>query len=651
MLWLDLETRSQCDLTREGLLRYAMHPSTQIICMSYAFDDEPVTTWFASDAPFPAEVRDYIQNTDKPLSAQNAAFERHMFDFVIANDFNLSAPALERWQCTSARAMAHGLPANLENICKAMDLPIQKQAEGKRLIREYCAPYHKTEFDPGDKELMQDYCETDVETMRMFCSVLRQLEPEEWEQYHVTEIMNDRGVPLDIPFVSAALEYADDIRADVATEIVKLTDGRIQKPTERKARDEWLKEQLSEELLELITVTKKDVEKIKFDAEYRGILAEHPDTPKIVVDFIELVEQAGGATISKYKAMMNTHVNGRVHGSLIWNGAGATGRFASRGLQLQNFKRDVFKDPEPLIEAVISGVGIDRPAQSLGRLVRSSITSPRRLTYSDYSQIEARVLPWLADDPRAEKTLDIFRGGRDLYSENAVGMFGLNDIGEVTPELRQSAKQGVLACGFGGGAGAVQAMARGYGLKYSFDQANGIKTAWRTANPWALPFWYGLKDAAQTAVRMPGTPQQFARLTFLYDGGDWLWMRLPSGRCLAYFQPKFEVVEYPWGDEGWELTCLWGSGKPKAGEKWPRRVLNHLILSENATQATAADVMREAIVRAHKKGLEVLFSVHDELVVEGDCFDELHQVMITPPTWAGGLPIEADTQVAKRYGK
>lgn len=651
MLYLDLETRSHCDLKSQGLLRYAQDPTTETICMSYAFDGGPVVTWFAEDGPFPAEVRDYIENTDGPLVAHNAAFERHLFDFVLGNDYQLKPPALHRWQCSSARAMAHGLPGSLKDVCRALGLPMQKQAEGTRLIRDYCAPFFKTEWQGNDKELMRDYCEMDVITMRQFCSVLRDLTPDEWRQYHVTETMNDRGVPLDIPFVKAALEYADDVRSDVARQIGELTEGRVTKATERKSRDEWLAEKLSPELLDLITVESKGVEKIKFDKEYRAALLAAPDLPPEVDQFIELVEQAGGATISKYKAMVNTHVEGRVHGSLIWNGAGATGRFASRGLQLQNFRRDVFKDPEPYIESVISGAGLDRPAESLGRLIRSAIYSPDGLTYSDYSQIEARVLPWLANDPKAENTLDIFRGGRDLYSENAVGMFDLRSVKEVTPDLRQAAKQGVLACGFGGGAGAVQAMARGYGLRYSYEQADDIKQAWRAANPWALPLWYGLKDAAKQAVQSPGLAMHHGRLSFMYDGGDWLWMRLPSGRCLAYCKPRFDLVEYPWGDEGWELTCLWGSGKPKAGQEWPRRTLNHLILSENATQATAADVMRETIVRAHDAGLAVLFSVHDELVVEGHCHDDLHAIMETPPTWAAGLPIAADTQTSYRYGK
>ena len=650
MLWVDLETRSQVDLGNKGLLNYALDKTTEVICMSYAFGDEPIKTWFAEDDDFPVEVIAYI-STGEPLVAHNASFERHLFDFVLANDYDFTPPKLTQWRCSSAWAMAHGLPGSLKDVCRALDLPIQKMAEGARLIRDYSAPYFKTEWAGDDKAIMQEYCETDVETMRMFCSVLRPLTDAEWNQYHITEQLNDRGVPLDIDFVVSALDYADAIRQDVNKNIQKLTAGKVAKSSERKSRDEWLATKLTDDQLELITVQKKGVSKIKFDAEYRTLLAAQPELDNDVSNFIELVEQAGGATISKYKAMANTHVNGRVHGSLIWNGAGATGRYSSRGLQLQNFRRDVFKDPEPIIEAIKANVGVDSPADTLGRLIRSAITSPKGLTYSDYSQIEARVLPWLTNDDRAEATLDIFRDGRDLYSENAIGMFDLRSIEDVTPDMRQAAKQGVLACGFGGGARAVQAMAKNYGLKYSFDQADSIKSSWRNANQWASPFWYGLKEAAREAFHSPGLVTQCGRLKFMSDGRDYLWMMLPSGRLLAYIKPKVELVDYPWDEQGWELTCLWGSGKPKKGEKWPRRVLNHLILSENATQGAAADVMRETIVRASNKGLEVLFSVHDELVVEGYCHEELHRIMTTPPDWTKGLPIDADTQESTRYGK
>lgn len=649
--YLDLETRSQCDLIAHGLMRYAQDPSTEVICMSYAFDDGPVSTWFAEDGPFPQLVADHIANGGV-FYAHNAAFERHLFDFVLSNDYNFTPPKLEQWRCSAARAMAHGLPHALGKICRALDLPLQKQAEGTRLISWYSKPNFRTEWAGEDKQLMQDYCEMDVLTMRQFCSVLRELEPQEWEQYYATERMNDRGVPLDIPFAEAAMRYSEEVKTDVNARIQEHTGGAVRGALARKSRDAWLFERITDEQKKLLVVHKDGKKKYSLDKEHRANLAAAKNLNHEAAKLLELMEEAGGSAVSKYKAMANTHVEGRVFGSLIWNGAGATGRYSSKGLQLQNFRRDVLKDPEPVIADIIAGKEVEQPSVMLGRLVRSAITSKERLTFSDYSQIEARVLPWLSGaSDSAEQTLDVFRNGRDIYTETAVGMFDLNNTEEVTPDLRQAAKQGVLACGFGGGAGAVQNMAKGYGLIYDYDKANGIKEAWRKANPWAEPFWYGLKDAAQSAVRQPNTPFSAGRVTFQSDGRDFLWMMLPSSRVIAYIQPRFEFVLMPWGDESYELTCIWGGAKPKAGEKWPRRTVSHLILSENATQATAADVMRETIVRADQAGLPILFTVHDELVVEGECFDELHQIMIDPPNWAVGLPIDADTQVSDRYGK
>ena len=634
-------------------MNYATCPTTQVICASYAFDDGDITTWFAEDnKKFPQEVIDYI-NKGGELSAHNAQFERYMFDFVLSNDYNFKAPKLTQWQCTAARAMAHGLPGALGNICRAMNLPLQKQTEGKRLIRDYSAPGFLTQWKTGDKELMQSYCETDVETMRQFCGCLRQLTADEWEQYHVTEKMNDRGVPVQVEFAAAALKYSEQIKYDVDSKILKHTKSKVRNSRARKERDLWLLPQLTKSELELIKVYKGDKESISLDKEHQGYLLASPTLASPVRGFLELLQDAGGAAISKYKSMVNYHNNGRVYGSMVWNGAGATGRYSSRGLQLQNFKNNVFDEPQPYIDKILQGKQVEKPADTLGRLTRSAITCDKGLTYSDYSQIEARVLPWLAgyDDDDAESVLDVFRNDRDVYSETAVGMFNLNAISEVTKALRQSAKVAVLACGFGGGANALLSMAKAYGMTMTADEAKNIVTLWRSANPWAERLWFGIKHAAHQAVSNPETMTQHGRIRFMFDGKDFLWMMLPSGRCLAYFQPKFELVDYPWGDSGVELTCLWGGGKPKAGQPWLRRNLNHLILSENATQGTAADVMRETLVRADKAGLNTLFSVHDEMIVEGECFDKLHSLMTVPPVWADRLPIAADTQYAQRYGK
>jgi DNA polymerase bacteriophage-type len=639
MLWLDLETRSQCCLKSHGLYQYARHETTQVICMSYAFDDNPVTTWFSEGAPFPASVLEYIKNGGA-ITAHNAAFERQIFENVLKIDVGLT-----QWRCSSARALARSLPASLGNLCIALDLPIQKQKEGARLIREYSAPGFLTQWKPGDKETMRDYCEMDVATMRMAMSVVPDITPDQWRQYHITEDINDHGVPVDIQFATAALERSEEIRADVNAQLCELTDGCVQKHTARKDRDAWFRREFEEDHIKPLIKN----EKIAFDKEKRTALLSNPETPDRLRRFAELIEDAGGSTVAKYKSMSDTHVSNRVRGSLIWSGAGSTGRFSSRGLQLQNFKRNVFENPQEQIDLVLAGAPLNKPSDTLARLVRSAIHSPHGLTWSDYSQIEARVLPWLSADPAGESILDIFREGRDIYTENANRMF----TGSTAPnDPRQAAKCAVLSLGFGGGQRALRNMAKNYGLVLSEDEAENIKEAWRNANPWAKPFWYGLARAAQNAVLNPGQVFTQGRLSFLYNYPDWLWMQLPSGRVIAYPQPRWEMDQAPWEDEPSEkLTVLWGSGKRKAGQPWPRRALSHIILSENATQGAAADLMREAIVRAYDADLPVLFSVHDELVVEGHCADKLTEVMTTAPAWADGLPIDADTVEGFRYGK
>ena len=649
MLWLDIESRSQCDLIKSGLARYARDLTTEVICISYAFDEGEVKTWFAEDEPFPQELIEYF-NSGQTIYAQNASFERNMFDFVISNDYEFTPPKLEQWRCSSARAMSHGLPGSLGDICKALDLPLQKQKEGTRLIREYSAPGFSTEWKNNDKQLMQDYCEMDVLTMRQFCSVLRELSDEEWHQYHVTEKMNDNGVPIDIKFATSALLYSEEIKSDVDLRIRNHTEGSVPNARSRKLRDAWVLKRLDDKHKKLLEVKRKGEIKISFDQKHRENLLNSEDTPTEVRKMVELVEEAGGSAVAKYKSMVNTHVDNRCFGAMIWNGAGATGRYSSRGLQLQNFKRDVFDEPDELIQQINSKKSVASPSITLGRLTRSAIYTKKGLTFSDYSQIEARVLPWLADEPNSHKVLEAFKADRDIYIENACGMFDV-EYDQVSKDDRQAAKTAVLACGFGGGVGALLAMASAYGISFSDDKAQEIVRRWRNANSWAQNLWYGLKEAMWAAVRHPCGVFHYKRIKFLFDGKDWLWMMLPSGRCLAYFSPRFEEVEYPWGDTGVEVTCLWGGSKPKVGEKWPRRTLNHLILAENATQATAADLMRETIVRVHEAGYKLLFSVHDELIIEGMHKENLTNLMTVSPQWAEGLPIEADTQEGERYGK
>lgn len=652
ILWVDLETRSDIDLLTKGLMRYAQSPTTHIICLSYAFDSLPVVTWFPEDSPeIPKDLRGYIENSDGLLYAHNATFERTIFEYVIANDFHINPPALNRWRCSMVRAKAHGLPASLKQLGECLRVETKKRSEGARLIRDYSQTTggRATPWKKNDKSLMQDYCEADVVCMRQICSMLRELTNQEWHQYELNEEINEHGVPVDIELAKAAMKYSDAVQKEMNNRIYQLTDGEVPSASERKSKTMWLRRVLPKTLLD--SITNKETGNLRLDKKVREELAERSDTPQVVKDFIGCIDSAGGATIAKYKRMVDTHLNGRVHHVLQWNGAGTTGRYSSKGVQLQNMRRDAIDDPSLLIDKIKAGKNIDKPSDTLGRLIRSAITCKGGVTYSDYSQIEARILPWLTKTPEGDAALEIFYSGRDLYEENARKMFCLQSGEKVTSDLRQAAKVAVLSCGFGGGKHAIISMSKNYGLSYSEEEAEEIKNQWREANPWAPKFWWSFNSAVMKAVLTPGKPQTVGRVSLQYDGIFWLWMMLPSGRLLAYGNPRVEMVQTPWGEEKKAVTAIWGAKKPKAGEKWPRRTINHIVLSENATQATAADIMRETVVRAEDSDIPVLFTVHDEIIVEGRHEEQLHKVMTEAPTWALGLPIDAVTTYSKRYGK
>lgn len=635
--WLDFETTSMCNLTTQGLQRYVEAPTTEVICLGWAINDAEVQCWFPEDGPFPQELIDHVK-ADGLMYAQNSIFDRLVWDFVLANDYEVPVPKQAQWRCSSARAMAHGLPANLKDICKAIDLPLQKQEEGLRLIHQYsCRGPQPWEND--DKQLMADYCIMDVRTMRLFCSVLRELSDSEWAEFHANERINEFGIPIDVKFAEAALSYADDIKADVDDSIKELTKGAVASARSRKTRDAWLFERINGDQKELLAVHKNDVKKYSLDQEHRDNLLAAPDLRPEVEKLIQLMNDAGGSSTSKYKSMANTHVDGRVHHALVWHGA-ATGRWSSKGIQLHNMPRKAFDEPEELVQDVLEDYEITNPASTLSRLLRASITSPDGITFGDWAAIEGRVCPWLANDPRAEDTLDVFRRDEDIYVATAEAM-GMDD--------RQAGKVAALSMQFAGGANALQRMAKSYGTFYTYEEADHLKSLWRTGNAWCVEFWHSLRAAADEAVNCPNTVTGAGRIEFYFDGGDWLWMKRPSGGLQGYFQPRFELVTYPWGGEGYELTALAGSRKPKAGQPWPRMTLTAGILIQNATQGTAADLMRDCVMRSQH--LPVIGHVHDELLAEGDHRVEVKQIMEFTPSWAKGLPIKAEVEYKMRYGK
>lgn len=321
ILQIDFETKSQCDLLTVGVNKYATDPTTQVHMMGWAFNDEPAVVW-TPDQPFPQRIIDHVKAGGE-LRAWNAQFERLIWWYVLGPDFDLPEPKLEQFKCTAARARAHGLPGSLKDAGRALDLPMQKQESGQRLIKLYCIPGHKTEIPPDDWALFLEYCRMDVEVERQIGTFLRELTDSEWQDYWANERINDRGVPIDVSFARAAQAYGEAIKRDADGKIHELTNGAVPNARSRKKRDEWLRPQLAEHHLECLTENGV----LKFSQPRREELLQQKDLGPEVRRFTELVDEAGGATLGKYKALADRSMEGRLHGAFLFSGGGQTGRY------------------------------------------------------------------------------------------------------------------------------------------------------------------------------------------------------------------------------------------------------------------------------------------------------------------------------------
>lgn len=651
MLWIDFETRSRCDLPSRGVYNYAQDPSTQVLCMSYAFDDEDVQTW-TPDQPFPTRVAIY----NGQIRAHNAAFERLIFWYVICPDFGVPEPALERFYCTAAQARANCAPGSLEDVGRFAGAGMRKDHRGAALVRALSIPQANGAFRE-DAALMQEmieYCEQDVRAMRAFSKAMRGLTDEELLDYHVNERINDRGVRLDRPLAQAAVRYAAAEQEEIETvfrEITGLTS--VRSPRMR----EWVLERVGPQAKAMMMVWKDGEQKASIDKTVRGNLLamENPDeVPAEVAEVVQCADDLWASSVAKFEraASLADDLDSRVRGAFVFAGGSATGRASSYGLQVHNFPRKCARDPELARQALVRGHQIvpefgKRVTDVLKSMLRPALIPAEGKSFAvfDYAQIEARVTPWLS--MKGEETLDVFREGRDIYVAVASRMFNVDEAA-VTDEQRQLGKVAVLACGFGGGVGAFSAMGRVYGVHMPESEARRTVDLWRRANPWAVPFWSDLEHAYTRAIRRPGEVFKAGRVQYMMQG-EHLWYALPSGRVLCYPYARFEEDGVSYAKASW---------KPAADAKeWPRARLWKGLACENIVQATANDILREALRGLNAAGVEVVLHVHDEIVAEIDTdkSEELaaamRAVMVTPPAWAEGLPLGASGKVMQRYGK
>jgi DNA polymerase len=656
---IDYETSAPLDLTVVGAYRYA--PSATIMCAGYAiyeentFKPEMVKPWRAwKGEPMPDDLRAALQDSAVRKFAWNAQFERLITRHCTDADVDL-----EEWYCTAARARASAYPGKLDLCAKALAIPQKKDLAGGKLMKKLSTEGTGTE---EEYERVLEYCLQDVVVEATIGMVIRDMTAEEWEDYHVCERMNDRGIPIDVELARAAQKYAEVEAAEIAKELNAATGGAITSAKQFARIKQWVAVK-APEIAEQFT----DAETGKFslDRSARTTIFESDlNLSEEVREVLELIDDAGRASTAKYAAIENrTDTDGRLRGAYLFNGAGQTGRFSAMGFQPHNLVRDKLDNAGDVIEAVLDGASAGEVTKlsgqnmltTLARMLRPTIVAENGnvLAWADYSAVEARALPWLSASPAAEPLLDLFRKNEDVYKYAAAGIYNLK-ASEIDKAQRQIGKVATLSMGYGGGANAFRKMARNYGLKITDETAEEIKVAWRLANPWAKTFWRDLEGAAVRAARNPGTIETAGRIKYLMHG-DMLYALLPCGRLIAY--PETEVVEVDgkYGPQA-RVSSLKASMHPKKGETaWPRVTLYGGLLAENATQAFCASLLRAAVRRLDEAGWPVVMHTHDEVLVEvaedevDDAKAALQEAMLTN-AWPD-LPLAADPEHGYSYDK
>ena len=686
--FLDFETYSDCDI-KAGTYRYATDPSTRVLLAGYAIgDDEPTpcsaTDWLDMPADFHRHHARVIRG-EAVWAAWNAGFDKAIWNY--ATDY----PELEHRHIIDvmAQAVAAGLPADLSMASRMAGGEHTKVAGGKALIGLFCTlKGHKgvcgtPASHPEEWALFRAYLRGDITSMRDVFQITRQLPRQDWQEYWAMERVNERGVYVDEKMVAHAARLAGEDSLRSRQELAQLTAGAVHSVDEIAKITRWLLERLPPEGRTILLVREQEIDDdgaITRPAKFaltRGqvqrllvmMKAKYPGLHK-VIRVLEIRLYGGSKTPAKFNKIQSSQVDGILYGQYVFNGAGQTGRASSRGVQIHNLARDTLKYEHEAVEALLASVnyeqfsrlGDDSPvSRKLSLLIRPAFIpgGTRMFVWSDWSQIEARVLPWLAGD---ESRLDIFRAVDadksvpDIYTRSAAAISHL-PIDQVTKAIRQRGKVAELALGFGGGVGALHAMGAGYGLHLDDDEAKTIVTRWREANPWCVRFWSRLAQAVEDAMTQPGQFFSAGRVAYRYEpnylGGSLLCV-LPSLRVLTYRAIRYDRVEelddddQPTGQFSTKLRFARGYGRVN---------LWHGMFCENIVQAVAADCLRGTLVRLEQEGFYTRLHTHDEVVIE--CAAEnaehyavrLREVMQRGFDWSRGLPLMSAETVSPYYTK
>lgn len=643
---IDIETFSSVDLIKSGVYRYCESPDFEILLFAYSVDGGEVQVIdLACGEKIPPAIISALSDPAITKRAFNAQFER----ICLSRFLGFSAGTFldpSGWHCTMVWSATLGLPLSLEGVGAVLGLEKQKLQEGKNLIKYFCVPCAATKINGGRRrnlpqhetekwETFKAYNKRDVETEIGIQEKLSKLpvSDTEWKNYRLDQIINDRGIALDMDFVKQAISCDEVTKTRLRSSMQYLTN--LDNPNSVQQMKEWL----ADNGLETDTLGKAAVAELIKTA------------PPELAEVLSLRQELAKSSVKKYTAMENVvGSDGRARGLIQFYGANRTGRYAGRLIQVQNLPQNHLPDLEDARNLIKAGLFdavdmlYDSTSGVLSELIRTAFVPKdgSRFIVADFSAIEARIIAWLAGE---RWRMDVFENGGDIYCASASQMFHVPvEKNGINGHLRQKGKIAELALGYGGSVGALKAMGA-LQMGVLEEELQPLVTAWRQSNPRIVKLWWDVDKAAMTAVRQK-TATETHGIRFTYQSGM-LFITLPSGRNLVYVKPRIGVNQF-----GSDAITYEGVGGTK---KWERIESYGPKFVENIVQATARDILAEAMLRLSASGFEIVMHVHDEAVLEVptgiSSVYEVCRIMAEKPKWANGLLLSADGYECEFYKK
>ena len=655
MITIDIETRSDKDISKCGVYAYTDTPYFDILLFAYSIDGQPVQVVdTANGEEIPENVLAALADENVVKRAFNCNFERvclskylrenypqYFQSYSIDEDTVGDFLNPESWHCSMIHARTLGLPSSLAEVGKVLGIEQQKMTEGKALVKFFCVPYdtvdgvpqfHNPKDYPDKWEIFKAYNKRDVGAELEIDRKLSRFPVPDfiWQEFYLDQEINDRGILVDMQLADKAISLDAEAKEELTVEMKRLTG--VENPNSVYQLLDWLETQGYKsdslgkaQVQELIKTTKEPVKSV-----------------------LQMRLQLSKSSVKKYTAMKNTACSdNRARGMFSFYGASRTGRWAGRNVQLQNLPQNHLPDLTEARELVKYGsfediqMLYDDVPDILSQLIRTAFIPRQGMKFivADFSAIEARVIAWLAGE---EWRMKAFANGEDIYCASASKMFGVPVVkhGE-NGHLRQKGKISELACGFGGSVGAMKAMGAD-SLGLSDTELKQIVTDWREASPHITELWWAVDRAVKKAIREKTTTETHG-LKMSYEAG-FLFIKLPSGRRLAYAKPRIGENQF-----GGESVTYMGINAQK---KWDRLETFGGKLTENICQSIARDLLMYSMQTLSQ--YFIVGHIHDEMIIEcpkDTKLDEICQQMARTPDWAKGLLLRADGYECSFYKK